>query len=162
LILRATRRVFIPEVGRSFRTDVYQPALSLDGTQIGYFDGMGDHSHNLWGMNADGTERRLLLDNKELAGRANHIRALTWSPDGEWLAFQTDDGIYLVRPDGSGLSPVVEKGFFIAASAVQWSPDGSRIAYLRGGALSIVNVDGGGERIVEGIPARSIAWNPAV
>jgi hypothetical protein len=56
---------------------------------------------------------------------------------------------------------VVEKGFFIAASAVQWSLDGSRIAYLRGGALSIVNVDGGDERIVEGIRARSIAWNPA-
>jgi Tol biopolymer transport system component len=122
---------------------------------------MGDHSHNLWVMNADGTERRLLLDDEELAGRANHMRALTWSPAGEWLAFQTDDGIYLVRPDGTGLRPVVEKGFFITASAVQWSLDGSRIAYLRGGALSIVNVDGGDERIVEGIRARSIAWNPA-
>ncbi len=160
LILRATRRVSIE--GRSFLTDVYQPALSPHGTQIGYFDGMGDHSHNLWVMNADGTERRLLLDDEELAGRANHMRALTWSPDGEWLAFQTDNRIYLVRPDGSGLRPVVEKGFFIAASAVQWSLDGSRIAYLRDGALSIVNVDGGDERIVEGIWARGIAWNPAV
>jgi Tol biopolymer transport system component len=161
LILRATRRVSLPEPRRRFLTDVYQPALAPDGTQIGYFDGMGDHSHNLWVMNADGTERRLLLDDEELAGRANHMRALTWSPAGEWLAFQTDDGIYLVRPDGTGLRPVVEKGFFITASAVQWSLDGSRIAYLRGGALSIVNVDGGDERIVEGIRARSIAWNPA-
>jgi Tol biopolymer transport system component len=159
LILRATRRVSIE--GRSFLTDVYHPALSPDGTQIGYFDGMGDHSHNLWVMNADGTERRLLLDDEWLAG-PGHMNALTWSPDGEWLAFQTDNRIYLVRPDGTGLRPVIEKGFFIAASAVQWSPDGSRIAYLRGGALSIVNVDGGNERIVEGIPARSIAWNPAV
>jgi hypothetical protein len=40
--------------------------------------------------------------------------------------------------------------------------DGSRIVYLREGALSIVNVDGGDERIIEGIWARSIAWNPAV
>ena len=141
MILRATRRVSIE--GRRVLTDVYQPALSPDGTQIGYFDGMGDHSHNLWVMNADGTERRLLLDH-EVAG-PGHMYALTWSPDGEWLAFQTDNRIYLVRPDGTGLRPVVE-GFFIAASAVQWSPDGSRIAYLRGGALSIVNVDGGDER----------------
>ena len=160
LILRATRRVFLPELRRSFRTDVYHPALSPDGTQIGYFDGMGDSSHTLWVMRADGTERSLLLDHE--GGRPGHVRALTWSPDGEWLAFQTDNGIYLVRPDGTGLRPVVEKGFFITVSAVQWSPDGSRIAYLRGGALSIVNVDGGNERIVERIPARSIAWNPAV
>jgi Tol biopolymer transport system component len=159
LILRATRRVSIE--GRSFLTDVYHPALSPDGTQIGYFDGMGDHSHNLWVMNADGTERSLLLD-EGLAG-PGHMNALTWSPVGEWLAFQTDDHIYLVRPDGSGLRPVVEGlGRFITAPAVQWSPDGSRIAYLREGALSIANVDGGNERIVEGIRASCIAWNPAV
>jgi Tol biopolymer transport system component len=160
LILRATRRVFLPELRRSFLTDVYQPALSPDGTQIGYFDGMGDHSHNLWVMNADGTERSLLLDHEGTG--PGHMNALTWSPDGEWLAFQTDNRIYLVRPDGTGLRPVVEAlGRFITAPAVQWSPDGSRIAYLRGGALSIVNLDGGDERIVEGIRAGSIAWNPA-
>jgi Tol biopolymer transport system component len=160
LIRRATRRVSIE--GRSFLTDVYQPALSPDGTQIGYFDGMGDHSHNLWVMNADGTERSLLLDDEGLAG-PGHMKALTWSPDGEWLAFQTDDRIYLVRPDGTGLRPVIEKKRdFISAAAVQWSPDGSRIAYLREGALSISNVDGGDERILEGIRAGSIAWNPAL
>jgi Tol biopolymer transport system component len=71
---------------------VYHPALSPDGTQIGYFDGMGDHSHNLWVVNADGTERSLLLDYEGLAG-PGHMKALTWSPDGEWLAFQTDDRI---------------------------------------------------------------------
>jgi Tol biopolymer transport system component len=160
LILRPTRRVSIE--GRSFLTDVYQPALSPDGTQIGYFDGMRDHHHNLCVMNADGTERRLLLDDEELAGRGNHMNALTWSPDGEWLAFHTDARIYLVRPDGTALRPVVEKKRdFISAPAVQWSPDGSRIAYFREGALSILNVDGGNERIVEAIRATSIAWNPA-
>ena len=158
MILRATRRVSID--GRSFLTEVYHPALSPDGTQIAYFDGMGDHSHNLWVMNADGTERRLLLDD-EVAG-AGHMHALTWSPDGEWLAFTTDDRIYLVRPDGTGLRPVVE-GDLSFPPAVQWSPDGSRIAHRRGGALLVVDLDGGDERIIGGIhPRSSIAWNPAV
>jgi Tol biopolymer transport system component len=157
LILRATRRVSIE--GRSYLTDVYHPALSPDGRQIAYFDGMGDHSHNLWVMNADGTQRRLVLD-EEVSG-AGHMLALTWSPDGESLAFQTDNRIYLVRSDGTGLRPVVERDF-VERPGVQWSPDGSRIAYLRGGALSIVNVDGGNERIVEGIRAGGIAWNPAL
>jgi Tol biopolymer transport system component len=166
LIFRSTRR--IPFHGRKLLAYAEEPALSPDGRRIAYFDGFGDHSHSLWVANADGTERRVLLDD-EFSG-AGHIRALTWSPDGGWLAFATDDGIYLVRPDGTGLRRVVS-GDFGTAPAVQWSPDGSRIAYLRmgptccEGALSIVNVDGGDEQVIEEIrtpgPAR-IAWNPRV
>src|SRR5215208_2884744 len=177
LILRSTRR--IPHYGRKLLAYAEEPALSPDGRRIAYFDGFGDHSHQLWVMNADGTERRVLLDD-EFAG-AGHIRALTWSPDGEWLAFATGDEIYLVRPDGTGLRglrPLVSDTAF----ALQWSPDGSRIAYIRTGAtcvsptgkdedftceaaLSIVDVDGGDERIIEGIRTPEIAWiawNPAV
>jgi dipeptidyl aminopeptidase/acylaminoacyl peptidase len=176
LILRSTRQVSFPD-GRSALAFAYQPALSPDGTRIAYFDGMYDHSHNLWVANADGTKRRVLLDD-ELSD-ADHIRALTWAPGGEWLAFTTDASLYLVRPDGTGLRRVVSGGF-VTAPAVQWSPDGSRIAYLRMGdtcvsrtgkdedfvceaALSIVNVDGGDEQVIEGIGMREnarIAWNP--
>jgi Tol biopolymer transport system component len=178
LILRSTRRVSFPD-GHSALAFAYQPALSPDGRRIAYFDGMWDHSHNLWVVNADGTERRVLLDDEVSA--AGHMRALTWAPDGEWLAFATDDSLYLVRPDGTGLRRVVS-GTFAAAAGVQWSPDGSRIAYLRTGgtcvsrtgededficdaALSIVNVDGGDEQVIEGIwsPENArIAWNPRV
>ena len=179
LILRSTRRVSFPD-GHSALAFAYQPALSPDGRRIAYFDGMWDHSHNLWVVNADGSERRVLLDDEVSA--AGHMRALTWAPDGEWLAFATDDSLYLVRPDGTGLRRVVS-GNFAAVAGVQWSPDGSRIAYLRTGdgtcvsstgededfvcdaALSIVNVDGGDEQVIEGIwsPENArIAWNPRV
>src|SRR5215212_1695539 len=83
LILRSTRR--IPFHGRNLLAYAEEPALSPDGRRIAYFDGFGDHSHNLWVVNADGTERRVLLDD-EFSG-AGHMRALTWSPDGGWLAF---------------------------------------------------------------------------
>jgi Tol biopolymer transport system component len=179
LILRSNRRVSFPD-GHSALAYVYEPALSPDGTRIAYFDGMYDHSHNLWVANADGTKRRVLLDD-ELSD-ADHIRALTWSPDGEWLAFTTDASLYLVRPDGTGLRRVVSRGF-VRAPAVQWSPDGSRIAYLRMGGqncisvtgkdedfvceaeLVIVNVDIGYEQVIQGIRTKEnarIAWNPRV
>jgi dipeptidyl aminopeptidase/acylaminoacyl peptidase len=169
LILRSTRRI------RGFLAFAYHPALSPDGMRIAYFDGMFDHSHSLWVVNADGTERRVLLDD-ELSD-PGHVRALTWSPAGKWLAFTTDESLYLVRPDGTGLRRVVSGGFG-TAPAVQWSPDGSRIAYLRMGAtcgsrtgedltceaeLVIVNVDGGDEQVIEGIRTKEnarIAWNP--
>ena len=179
LILRSTRRISFPD-GHSALAFAYHPALSPDGTRIAYFDGMYDHSHNLWVANADGTERRLLLDDE--VSSAGHVRALTWSPDGEWLAFATDGSLYVVRPDGTGLRRVVSGGF-ATAPAVQWSPDGSRIAYLRqgGGAcvshtgkdedficeaeLVIVNVYIGYEQVIEGIRTKEIArmaWNPSV
>ena len=75
LILRSTRRVSFPDGHLAF---AYQPALSPDGTRIAYFDGMYDHSHNLWVANADGTKRRVLLDD-EFSARGPHA-ALTWSP----------------------------------------------------------------------------------
>jgi Tol biopolymer transport system component len=154
LILRATRRVGGALAG------VEGTALSPDGTQIAYFDGMGDHSHHLWVMNADGTERRPLLDD-EVSG-VGHVGGLAWSPDGEWLAFKAtvngEIGIYLVRPDGSGLTQLVPG----SVAVLRWSPDGSRIAYRVQHALWIANLDGSNERIVEGIGEESIAWNPAV
>jgi TolB protein len=84
----------------------------------------------------------------------------------EILAFaarnvESGDGIYLVRPDGKGLT-LMSPGDS-PPSAVQWSPDGSRNAYLRDGALFIVDADGGNlRRIVTGIRSSlTIAWNPA-
>src|SRR4051812_13364366 len=177
LILRSTRRVSFRD-GHTALAFVYQPALSPDGMRIAYFDGMSDHSHNLWVASADGSERRMVLD-KELSA-VDHIRALTWAPNGEWLAFVTDKSIYLVRPDGTGLRRVASPGVSVSAPGVQWSPDSSRIAYLRIGptcismtgkdedstcesTLSIANVDGSDEQVIEGIrtpPNSAIAWNP--
>ena len=177
LILRSTRRIVFPD-GHGALAFAYHPALSPDGTRIAYFDGMFDHSHNLWVVNADGTERRVLLDDEVSA--PGHVRALTWSPDGERLAFTTDESLYIVRPDGNGLRPVASGGF-ATAPAVQWSPDGFRLAYLRQGGgpcvshtgkdedficeaeLVIVNLLSGGEQIIEGVRTKEnarIAWNP--
>jgi len=178
LILSSSRRVSFPD-GHSARAFVYQPALSPDGAWIAYFDGMYDHSHHLWVANANGRERRIVLDNELSA--AGHVRALTWAPSGEWLAFVTDNSIYLVRPDGTGLRRFASPGELVTAPGVQWSPDGSRIAYLRigqtctsvtgkdehltcEGTLSIANVDGIHEQVIEGIRtplSSSIAWNPS-
>jgi len=86
-----------------------------------------------------------------------------WSPDGEWLVFESDggdyptnQGIYVSRPDGSQLRRVttLPEGYGFDA-APQFSPDGKRIVFTRfqfdeqgneNSALHIVNVDGTHER----------------
>ncbi len=53
----------------------------------------------------------------------------SWSPDGRWLAYSGEDGIYVVAQDGSQKRQVVSfevKGWPPAPS---WSPDGQWLVY---------------------------------
>jgi Tol biopolymer transport system component len=136
---------------------LYNPTFSPDGTQIAYFDGGGDHSHSLRVMNADGSGIRILIDRAPLG----HVYNLIWSPDASLLAFSAQEGgIWIVRPDGSGLTKVVPDGV-----NVHWSPDGSRISYQSAdpssgglGALEIAAVDG--TQVQEFGYGASGPWNP--
>ncbi len=64
-----------------------------------------------------------------------------WSPDGQWIAFlcQEDghDDLWMVRPDGSNLHPLIELGCDIAQYA--FSPQGNRIALtvIRQGSITL-------------------------
>lgn len=50
-----------------------------------------------------------------------------WSPDGTQLAFATEEALYVMRADGSGLRRLVSQPHDLALS---WSPDGTRIAWV--------------------------------
>lgn len=100
------------------------PEFSPDGTQIAYFEGMGDYGHSLRVMRSDGTGDRVLLYRVDAPA---HIEDLQWSPDGQRLMFAGglgDGGIWIIGVDGSGLTKVVPDGENPA-----WSPDGTRISY---------------------------------
>jgi sugar lactone lactonase YvrE len=43
-----------------------------------------------------------------------------WSPSGEWISF-VSDGVWVIRPDGTGLRRLVAGAFH---DGVSWSPDG--------------------------------------
>ena len=98
---------------------------------------------------------------------------LSWSPDGQELAFGTQDAyLSLVHPDGSGIAHL---NFVVGASGIvgvfgpAWSPDGKWIVFSTGSGgtladLWIVAPDGtgpgeDGRRVNTG--ASFVNWGPA-
>ena len=99
-----------------------------------------------------------------------------WSPDGSAIAFArgcssnncSGGSIYVVRPDGGGLTRVSDGETNLSSDVMPaWSPDGSRIAYLAEPAalntqeIRTVNADGTGQKARnsrEG--AGAPAWSP--
>jgi Tol biopolymer transport system component len=148
VILAAGQRNF---ADGTFRTALFGPTLSPDGTQIAYFDGMGDWGNSLRVMNADGSGVRVLIDQE-----FGHVDDLGWSPDGSRLAFDEKygGGVWIVGVDGSGLTEVVP-----SEGAPRWSPTGSRLAFQSAGGIWVINADGSGRREVAAV-GRDPVWSP--
>jgi Tol biopolymer transport system component len=167
LLLAAGKRAY-PD--GTYRTALFIPTFSPDGTQIAYFDGLGDWGNSLRVVNADGSGPRAIVDcrwNQECPPQHeyqfSHVENLAWSPDGSHLAFNnTGGGIWIVGADGSGLTKVDGKD-------VRWSPTGSRLAFQSGSPSStglwvsegiwLVNADGTGLQQVAPV-GRDPAWSP--
>ena len=101
--------------------------VSRDGTHaaIGTDDGK-DASVLIYALNGASAIRRLTLEGKS--------RFPVWSPDGQWIAFQSDRagdrGIFRQRADGTG---VAERLTTAAAGEEHvpesWSPDGRHLSF---------------------------------
>lgn len=110
------------------RSSVASFSLSPDDTRIAY-DTMGDHQEDIWIMNADGTGRRRLTNDRFFD------RDPSWSPDGKEIAFFSDrDGktsnVWAIRADGGGLRRLTDLDPSLSANSIAWSHDGERLLVL--------------------------------
>lgn len=152
-----------------------QPAWSPDGQTITFTsDSLAyDFVYDLYAMNADGSNIRLLLQGPLLLvdGPTYYFQS-AWSPDGQSIgvvicAYAVDDcypdsAIAVANPDGSGLRVIAQAGSFAGPT---WSSDGRWIAYGSSrcrtcqSSVRFVHVDGGTEGLmVEN--GHSPAWRP--
>jgi len=159
VLLAAGRRT--TDRGRGHGTWLSNPTYSPDGTQIAYFDHILDSGAQLRVMNADGSGVRILLHRAGfLPATGYHIYNLTWSPDGERLAWGGSTGIFVVGADGSGLTLAIPDGQY-----PYWSPDGTRISYQPCSSYSPCRLqiaDADGTHVVEFASGSSGPWNPLV
>ncbi len=128
--------------------------------EIALADGEG-----LWLFDLSTGEKRLI---KKDVG----IKDVTWSPDGQWLAYTAvaeDDieetDVYIVKVDGSGFKKVSSDW----ARLPSWRPDGVAVAYLRyvplsSPAIEEIPVNGGAPNnlwaVNEGEKVSGLAYSP--
>jgi Tol biopolymer transport system component len=106
------------------------PSWSPDGTELvvmrdicGDDEQCGlelDNPHELFVVKADGSDPRRITTHPGYDGDPQ------WSPDGEWIAFTGDDGLYLVHPDGSDRQRILPGDVPYARG---WSPDGTKLLF---------------------------------
>ena len=135
----------VTDMGRAYR-----PFYSPDGTQIALlqYGTESDPSGDLTLVNADGTDRRVVVRFPAGPTTASSDSQIAWLPDGSGLwAYVPDpstssdtngtptaggplNGATLYRVPAAGGE--VQSAGRVDGSQVFWSPDGSRLAYTRG------------------------------
>ncbi len=125
------------------------PVFSPDGSEIAFsgYNHQGSSSgggvnSDIYVMNADGSGVTNLTTSLEDVQSGFSQSYARWSPDGSMIAYEGDDGLYVINADGSDQRRLADGG------TPTWSPDGSRIAFARGsdqGAdLWTIDLDGTG------------------
>jgi Tol biopolymer transport system component len=134
---------------------VLTPTAAPDGDQIAYLSDTGGHA-NVWVTSSRGLARQVTSE----VDPSVSVGVPIWSPDGQWIAFVSSRGhsgyvfgIWIVRPDGSDLRPLVPRGLGAA-----WSPDGQEIYYVETAhsPLKKIAIGGGDPVIVRPEPVRNV------
>ncbi len=83
-----------------------------------------------------------------------------WSPDGEWIAFVSNDSVWVIKKDGTGLRQVTTPPVFEWDNMPSWSPDGSTILFVRNSDVYEIDAlsTGLGTKLIDG--AHDPAWSP--
>ncbi|WP_213815770.1 PD40 domain-containing protein [Glaciihabitans sp. dw_435] len=156
-----------------------QPELSPDGRTIAFLrcttaaDCDAPGASNVWMMGFDGSDPRAVTTCTGTP--CTGAGAPSFSPDGQWLAFaygqvESDglhQGIFLARPDGSGLRRLTDVGEGKPPDgSPHFSPDGSTIVFDReadNGTHRFMTVRADGTGLAElGISANAsdAVWSP--
>lgn len=105
---------------------------------------------------------------RQITSATERIESVSLSPDGQWLAFDSDRSgnmdVYRMRIDGTGLEQLTRNT--ADDFHPRWSPDGRQIAFQswRAGNRDsyVVSADGSSERLIAGGPSHDYggSWSP--
>jgi DNA-binding SARP family transcriptional activator len=102
-----------------------------DGRQIVFdagpvFGSVRPCNHHLYIINTDGSNLRQLTSGDTCDQIPN------WSPDGEWIAFNRSQELWLIHPDGSEPHRLVGELAQFCVGELKWSPNSRQLAFIGG------------------------------
>ncbi len=146
--------------------NVYQPCLSPDGQLVAFIRPVGDFQVELWAIDINGRDERVLVtvdDLNTIGGGFRDPNALAiapyefrWVPGTHLLAFNTQqvlqgpglfllDDFHIVNADTMQLNMVLLSGW---GGQFQVSPDGKMVALSTPSQIALANLDGSDYRQV--------------
>ena len=153
--------------GDYWLTDNYSPVWSPRGDMIAYVHHGVENEFSIRLMDPDGNLLSTVTDSFRVFSSAEFSSVLSWSPDGEQLAFlgsTTEPGrnaLWVIGIDGDNARLLVEEGVStredwpVNFGNLAWSPDGDLIAFSafdtvsRKKVVHVIEPDGSGLRRVE-------------
>ena len=137
-----SRRLVVPE---SHGSAASAPRLSPDGSRLAYlYTSTGGGGQQLLISNSSGSGATPL----ERATGGISATGVSWSPDGQWIAYGHGPGVRIakIRPGSSDpptdLTETMTAPLWGVYSYVKWSPTGDWILYPTQDGLSLVSPDG--------------------
>ena len=104
----------------------FWPSWSPDGSKL-VFAAIRREDWGIWTVNADGSNEEQIFGGVG----TGYVNNPVWSPDGGLIAFvgdpsiddySPDDALYLMRPDGAGITPLADAPGIGVAGDIAWQP----------------------------------------
>jgi len=141
-------------------------SLAPDGRRLAY--AVYQHTSNIWSVPIPARDPVPAVEATPVTSGNQTIEAVAVSPDGQWLAFDSDrsgnQDIYKVPASGGDPTQLTRNPGDDFMSS--WSPNGREIAYYSfhqgSRQLRVMSADGGGVRPVVPLPVdqRAPGWSP--
>jgi ABC-type nickel/cobalt efflux system permease component RcnA/Tol biopolymer transport system component len=135
-------------------------ALSPDQTQIVYVEQTEDLDYDLWLLNLDSAENKLIVPCKQVI-----CSQPIWSPDGNHIVYEymsLDGGassLWWFDMATEKAQPVFQEAL-LPGTNPRWSPNGEWLSYATPEGIRLNQLKSGESRIIPNILGAAVQWSP--